>query len=106
MVVAAAQLDVAPPAVLSVKKRAGPSPETAGAGDPKLRLFVSAVKPCATHMGAAVPPLKTLTLGMIDAPLLKLAWPPPSLLPPLPKMLNSAIVHPAAAFTALSPVTE
>src|SRR5580704_12594900 len=37
-------------------------------------------------------------------PLLKLACPPPELLPPSPNTLNSAIFHPAAALTALSPV--
>src|SRR6266446_7108516 len=42
--------------------------------------------------------------GTIDAPVLKLAVPPPALLPPLPKTFHSAIVQPDAAFAALSPV--
>src|SRR5713101_5959857 len=45
-----------------------------------------------------------LVLTTTAAPLLKLAWPPPALLPPSPNTLNSAVVHPAAAWTALSPV--
>ena len=55
-VVAAAQFEVAPPAMLSVKMTAGPGAVAVGAVGPKLRLLVSPVKPCATQVGAAVPP--------------------------------------------------
>src|SRR5260370_29658057 len=42
--------------------------------------------------------------GTIDAPVLKLAVPPPELLPASPKTFHSATVQAAAALTALSPV--
>src|SRR5713226_706972 len=77
MVEAAAQFEVAPPAKLSSKMTAGPGAVAAGAVGPKLRLFFSAVTPAATQLGA--------------------------LLPPSPKRLNSAVVQPFAALTALSP---
>src|SRR5262249_7833152 len=58
--VAAAQSVGAPPALLSVTNSAGPGPDAGGAVGPKLRLFVSPVKPPtfgpATHTGGAVPP--------------------------------------------------
>src|SRR5438270_13594958 len=56
MVVAAAQFDGDPPALLSVANSAGPKPETAGGLGPKLRLFISAVKPFAVQIGAFLPP--------------------------------------------------
>ncbi len=40
----------------------------------------------------------------MSAPALKLAMPPLALLPPSPKTLNSAIVQPVDAATALSPL--
>ena len=54
--IAAAQFDMAPPAVLCWKMTAGPGAVAAGAVGPKLRLFFSAVNPCATQLGAVLPP--------------------------------------------------
>jgi hypothetical protein len=48
--VAAAQFDGDPPALLSVNNTAGPGSGAAGALGPKLRLLVSPVKPSATHL--------------------------------------------------------
>src|SRR4029077_13174967 len=98
MLLAAAQLDAAPPALLSVKKTAGPGGAMAGGGGPKLRLLVSPVKPCDTQFGAPVPPEMIFVLGTIVAPLLKLAWSPQQ----SPKTLNSAIVQNCDRLTILS----
>jgi hypothetical protein len=56
IVVEAAQFDGLPPAMLCAKIIAGPGGDAAGAVGPKLKLFVSAVKPCATQIGRPARP--------------------------------------------------
>ena len=56
IVVEAAQFDGLPPAMLCAKIIAGPGGDAAGAVGPKLKLFVSAVKPCATQIGRLARP--------------------------------------------------
>jgi hypothetical protein len=85
MAEAEAQFEVAPPAMLSSKMTAGPGAVAAGAAGPKLRLFFSPVKPCPRQLGAVLPPYMISVRGTIDAPALKLAVPPPELLPGVAK---------------------
>jgi len=100
-VLAAAQFEAAPPALLSMNRSAGSVGKgTTGAVGPKLRLLVSAVKPIGTQLGATALPSPTVTLLTILEPLLKVALPPP----PSPATMNSAVFQLAAALTAFSPV--
>jgi hypothetical protein len=74
-------LDVAPLAVLSWK--IVPGVVAAGAVGPKLRLFLSAVKPCAA-VGRDGAPVDDQVRVLTDAPALQAAVPQPAELPPSP----------------------
>jgi hypothetical protein len=87
-----------PPALLWLKKSAGPTPEAAGAPGPKLRLFVSPVKPVATHVGAFRVPSFIVSLGTTVVPALKLAC----ALQQSPTMFHSAVFQLCDKLTTLS----
>src|SRR5262249_1097148 len=77
---------------------AGPGPVAAGAGSAKLRLLVSAVKPCATQVGLLSVPLLTRVRVTTVVPALKLV----ALEQQSPKMLNSAVFHCSDRLTTVS----
>jgi hypothetical protein len=77
---------------------AGPGCDAAGGFGPKLRLFVSAVNPCAKQLGGFRDPEITLVLGTIVVPLLKLAWVEQQ----SPQRIHSAVFQLCDRLTTLS----
>jgi hypothetical protein len=95
------QIDVAPGALLSVKRTPGDGPETVQHGCTTLRLLDSPVYAVRTHVGASLVPSFTPVETTIVDPVLKTACEPS----PLPRTLNSAWFQPVTSRSSLGIAT-